>query len=267
MVKDNRRKQRPRVKSDPYSSGPVAKTAAEIAHELSNLLMSVSFSCAQLLVGIPENSPLRAVASAIARDAAEGRALSRRLGKLFGRMGRGDPVNINRIVEQVSSHLRGLVPRNVELGIVLSDTPVLVEVDSEDLERLITNLVITAGDALERGGTLTLRVERFSDEGTGTSANIYGAVKQFAKLTVEALGPVIRPDLFSQPLPPLDLARCSVGTKSMELAIVDAIVTRNEGVIEIESGAGSGAKIAILLPGPANGEASGEAGNPNNKSA
>lgn len=260
MVKDNRRKERsrqPKVTrsaAEERASGPVAKTAEEIAHELANVFMSISFSCAQLLAGIPENSPLRAPASAIAHDAAEGRSLSRKLGSLFYHAPRVEPVNLNRVVEEATARLRGLIPENIELGILLSENPVLVEADSEDVERIITNLVIDACDAMENVGTLTIRVEEFSEQGTA-SPDVPSVARNFGKLTVEHTGQAIRHQALTDILRSSTPAKGSSEETGMELAIVDSIVTRNGGYIEVENGDGSGTKISVLLPQPAAGTA------------
>src|SRR5215472_9307122 len=118
MGQENSRKESPgqakvkRLAGEERASAPFVATAEQIAHELGNIFMTVSFSCAQLLAGIPEDSPLRASATTIAQAASEGRTLSRKLGSLFYHAARVEPVNLNQAVEAIATRLRGLIPAN-----------------------------------------------------------------------------------------------------------------------------------------------------------
>jgi two-component system cell cycle sensor histidine kinase/response regulator CckA len=272
MVKDNRRKERarPARSTRPGSEGPslasLTKTAEEIAHELSNLFMSISFSCNQLLAGVPEASPLRAAASAIAHDAAEGRSLSRKLRGLFYQAASAEPVDLNQLVKEAKSRLHGLITANIELDIVVSESPVLVEADPEDVERIITNLVINASDAMEKGGTLTIGVDEFN-EVRASPSRLLSVTSKFGRLTVQHTGHPIGQQTLQSLLRPSAPAKSEDEETRMELAIVDAIVTRNDGYIEIESSQQLGTKISVLLPQPKTGAATGQGESPQNKSA
>jgi two-component system, cell cycle sensor histidine kinase and response regulator CckA len=269
MVKDNQRKDRSRQVrpsrsgAERQTSPPPTKPAGEIAHELGNILMSISFSCTQLLAGIPENSPLRAMASAIAQDAAEARSLSQALRNMVKRRAPAEPVDLNQSIEEAKTRLRGLIPANIELIVVASETPVLVEAEPEDVERIITNLVINVCDVMASAGTLTIRVEQLSQP--RAMPHLPTVVRNFARLTIEHPGHRIRSEGLNALSPPA--GKSPSEQLGMELAIVDAIVTRNDGYVEVENGEQSVTKISVLLPQKATGTASKQSHSPQDKSA
>jgi two-component system cell cycle sensor histidine kinase/response regulator CckA len=244
---------------------PFVASAEQIAHELGNIFMTVSFSCAQLLAGIAEDSPLHASATTIAQAASEGRTLSRKLGSLFYHAARVEPVNLNQAIEATATRLRGLIPSNVQLALALADSPVLIEADFEDIERLITNLVIGACDAMEQGGTLTIRTAEFPDPKTQPPPKIASTAEDFGKLTVEHAGQGLRPEALNNILRPSTSGNTLGEAGGMELAIVDSVVTRNGGYIEVESDEHSGTKISVFLPKPVTGARESEG--PQDKSA
>jgi len=271
MGKENPRKEsfgQPKVTKlagKEHAPAPLVASAEQIAHELGNIFMTVSFSCTQLLAAIPEDSPLRASATTIAQAASEGRTLSRKLGSLFYHAAPVQPVNLNQAVEAIATRLRGLIPANVQLAMALAANPVLIEADFEDIERLITNLVIGACDAMEQGGTLTIRTEEFPDPKTQPRPKIASTAEDFGKLTVEHAGQGLRPEALSNILLPSTSGKTLGEASGLELAIVDSVVTRNGGYIEVESDEHSGTKISVFLPKPVIGARESEG--PQDKSA
>lgn len=121
--------------------------------------------------------------------------------------------------------------RGVEIVVEETEQPVPVEVDPELMVQVIVNLALNGIEAMEAGGTLTVRVD------------VDGAI---GRIQVRDTGPGIPPDRRS------DVFRPFFSTKSegtgLGLSISDQIVSRHGGSLRIEDTAGGGATFVVALP-------------------
>ena len=109
---------------------------SEIAHDLGNLLTTISLSSDKLLDHVPVDSPLRRLAVTIRPAATSCAQLNARL-KAVGdrRARRSSSADLNKVIENAEPLLRGLVPAGIRLRIVPSPGVIQVNASSEDLER------------------------------------------------------------------------------------------------------------------------------------
>jgi signal transduction histidine kinase len=139
------------------------------------------------------------------------------------------PTDLAQVIEKTLQSLS--IPENVQ--IVKQFGPNLAEVpcDGAQLQRVFTNLISNAMDAMSNGGQLTIRTQRgldaaevvFSDTGSGISA--------------EAMKKLFDP-LFTTK---------TKGT-GLGLAICQQIVSKHQGSIRVASSPGAGATFTIRLP-------------------
>ncbi len=213
----------------------VGRMAAGIAHDFNNVLTAIG-GYSELLERELAGDPGHAEdAHAIAAEVHRARGLIRQL-MLLGRSQPQAPaeLDMNQHLLQIERLVRHLVPRNVELRFALCDGPVPIQFDPQELEQAVMNLISNAGDAMPKGGVVTVSTEiraparavlRVTDTGTGIAPN--------------DLPHIFEPFFTTKP--------AGQGT-GLGLASAYGIVKRNGGEIDVETVAGSGSTFLMWLP-------------------
>jgi len=142
---------------DGAALGSVAGVVGSAAHDLHNLLASIGFQIG--LLPTPDDSVERVTAANEAIDRAcditeDLMAMSRP-----GRS-RVAALDVGEAIEGLSDMLRVLVEHAADLHFSAGVDGVLVAVDRSGLERVVTNLVVNARDAVVSRGTIAVSVNR-----------------------------------------------------------------------------------------------------------
>ncbi|MFZ5556930.1 MAG: sensor histidine kinase [Pseudomonadota bacterium] len=107
-----------------------------------------------------------------------------------------------------------------------------VNINRNELQQVLINLIVNAAQAMEGGGTLTLRSRDWEDRGV--------------VLTVKDTGPGIPPEHLSRIFDPFFTTKKQQGT-GLGLSISYALVERYGGTIAVESRRGEGAEFSVFL--------------------
>jgi signal transduction histidine kinase len=110
-----------------------------------------------------------------------------------------------------------------------------VRIDARMVRQALLNVVINGLQAMPRGGTLT--VAAASDVSNG---------RRWARLEVQDTGPGVPPEVASKIFQPFFTTKAT-GT-GLGLAVVKRIMEAHRGEVLIESRAGEGTKVSLLLP-------------------
>lgn len=134
----------------------IGRATAGVAHDFDNLLAAVR-GFAQLGQRSTADEKTHRYFAEIESAGRKAGELTRQL-SAFARPQDLAPstVDLNKLVESLSSLLHQLLPGDVELCFALSDDPVTVFVDRGQLEQVLVNLVINANDAIDTLGTITI---------------------------------------------------------------------------------------------------------------
>ena len=159
--------ERPVVGRDPEAGQhqkleAVGQLAGGIAHDFNNLLTAI-IGYGNLILADEGAQGLKS----LRRDAEEIRNAAERAAALTSQIlafARQQPlrprkVHLNDLVATEEEHLRSLVADDVHLAFEPSSDGGVVEVDTEQFERVLVNLVSNAGEAMPQGGRLILRIE------------------------------------------------------------------------------------------------------------
>lgn len=217
----------------------LGQLSSGIAHDMNNVLTVVA-GCASLMKpGEPASDfCLEGIASAV--DRASG--LVRQL-LAFARRELTDPVmlSVPRLIRDIEGILRRLAGDRVQLSLELgADTP-LINADPVQIERILTNLMVNARDAMPRGGRVEITVGRCDPcphlPGGGSAATI----------RVKDSGVGMAPETLARVFEPYFTTDPSRGT-GLGLATVHATVTGLRGHMKVESSVGAGTCFDICLP-------------------
>lgn len=143
------------------------------------------------------------------------------------------PTDLNATVERVLSLVAfEAVERGLGISAQLDPGLRPIPGDEEQLSQVFLNVVINALQAMQSGGTLTVRTRLVGD---------------FAEVLFEDTGEGIRPELLAHLFDPYFTTRpAGVG---LGLAIAHRIVEGHDGTIDVDSTPGTGTAVIVRLPG------------------
>ncbi|MGI9110701.1 MAG: PAS domain-containing protein [Gaiellaceae bacterium] len=214
----------------------VGELAGGIAHDFNNILTGIA-GFTELALARPDglDEELRGDLEEILGGARRAGVLTRQLLTFARReVARPQVVALNEVIEGVSGLLRGTIPENVRVITDLAGELGRVKVDPHQLEQVLLNLVLNAGDAMPEGGVLTVRT--FAPSG----AEVALAVAD----TGTGMTEEVRARMFEPFFTTKDVGK---GT-GLGLAAVYGIVEECCGRILVESEPGGGSTFVVTLP-------------------
>jgi two-component system NtrC family sensor kinase len=219
----------------------VGKLAATVAHEINNPLTGV-YTYIKLMErkigqgqrGAEDVEKFRAYLETMRREVERTSAIVQNLLD-FTRP--KEPVrkqmNLVNVVEESLSLIRNkLNLNNIEVVNLMKPLPDILA-DPAHMKQVFLNLLINACEAMERGGTLTIGSEYHEKENTAT-------------VSVHDTGVGIEAENLARIFDPFFSTK-EKGT-GLGLSVVNGIVTRHNGRVEVDSSPGKGTNVRVTLP-------------------
>jgi signal transduction histidine kinase/ActR/RegA family two-component response regulator len=227
----------------------VGQLAGGVAHDFNNLL-TVIMSYSGLLASSAENG------SGLARDLGEIRSAAERAAALthqllaFSRRQVLQPqvIDLNDLTGRLEGMLRRLVREDIEL--VTSYHPLLhpVSADPGQLEQVIVNLVVNAGDAMPAGGRLVIETMAVQLDARSPMLPNGAQPGPFVLLTVSDSGHGMDELTRSKIFDPFFTTKDPGKGTGLGLSTVYGIVQQSGGSISVYSEPGLGTTFKIYLP-------------------
>jgi two-component system, cell cycle sensor histidine kinase and response regulator CckA len=227
----------------------IGRLAGGIAHDFNNLL-SVIIGYTNLMVDqLTGEDPMLADLEEVRGAANRASTLTKQL-LAFSRQQVQEPkiLDLNQITFSMERMLRRLLSEDVEL--ILSCAPRLgsVRADPGQIEQVIMNLIVNAGDAMPDGGAMTIATSDVEVAAGAAAERVDVQPGSYVRLSVSDTGEgmdratqarVFEPFFTTKPL--------NKGT-GLGLSTVFGIVHQSGGHIVIESQLGQGTTFEIYLP-------------------
>src|SRR5262245_61426233 len=145
----------------------VGQLTGGIAHDFNNMLTVILGNIDFLTRRLGDNDHLQRHLSATQHAAERSQSLTQQL-LAFSRRQHLQPqtLDVNALVSQFEPLIRRAVGESIGFEVALWHEPLACEVDPSELESALLNLAVNSRDAMPRGGTLTVtlnRVERDDD--------------------------------------------------------------------------------------------------------
>ena len=156
-------------------------------------------------------------------------------------------LDVNAMVAGVQRLLHRTLPENIEVQIELSPTLESVRADRGQLEQVVLNLAINAGDAMPQGGRLRLATETVAIDEVAARRRPPMPSGSYVRLTVSDTGIGMPPEIRAHVFEPFFTTKAGRGT-GLGLATVYGIVKQSGGYIWVESEPGGGTTFEIYLP-------------------
>lgn len=211
----------------------LGKVAGDTAHDFANILSTIR-THAHLLETRGHDDASESL-DAIGNAVDFGASLTDRL-LAFARKQNLTPevVDLSALIEGMADLVEiGLKP-NVTLDIALPMMPLQVRVDPGQLESALLNLLLNANNAIEDVGHIKVTLDQL-----GTDQ---------ARILIEDDGHGMPLDVLDRAIEPFFTTREGEGGTGLGLSIVYGFIRQTGGYLNIESAAGHGTQIEVLLP-------------------
>jgi len=222
----------------------VGRLAGGIAHDFNNVLTVIK-GYSQLVAMQLDDERLRSQVEEIKHAAERAGLMTQRL-LAFGRKQPLQPqvLDLNAAISGMEKMLRRLIRADIEFAFDLQQGLGQIKVDPGQLEQVILNLAINAGDAMPRGGTLRFVTSK-RDEKESLASRAAGS---YVVLEVSDTGTGMDEDTLRQAFEPFFTTKQNGKGTGLGLATVYAIVKQSGGSIDVESRLGEGTAFLVYLP-------------------
>jgi PAS domain S-box-containing protein len=168
----------------------------------------------------------------------------------FARGGKYDikPVDLNKIIHETLKIINRTFDKSIEVETHLHDRLPTVEADAGQIQQVIMNLCINAGDAMPVGGTLTIQTEvETLDEGY-VGMHMGAKAGAHAILSISDTGVGMDPKTAQRIFEPFFSTKGEGKGTGLGLAMVYGVVKNHGGFVDVSSEPGRGTTFNIFLP-------------------
>jgi PAS domain S-box-containing protein len=225
----------------------VGLLAGGIAHDFNNLLGSILADAELALSDLPVGEP-RAPVERIRTVAQRAAEIVRELLSYAGREPAAyEPIDISFVVAEMVELLKVSISKRVTLDVDLPDNLPAIHANAAQIRQVVLNLVTNASEALDsETGLITVRTSLIKKPRQPSTAQTPStAAEDFVALEVIDTGCGMAEDVVSKIYDPFFSTK--IAGRGLGLAVVQGIVRRHGGAIEVISAPGSGTTFRILL--------------------
>jgi two-component system cell cycle sensor histidine kinase/response regulator CckA len=227
----------------------LGQLAGGVAHDLNNIL-SITWNYADFLAErFPPGDPGHDDLTQIRRAAERGRAFTRQL-LTFARRGAVLPteLQLSELLSELRSMLGRALPESIAFDLNVAADVWSIVADRGQIEQVVLNLVVNAGDAMPEGGRLV--VEAANVEYDDVTAQQHGDLSpgRYVLLSVTDTGHGMSPEVVARAFEPFFTTKREGRGTGLGLATVYGIVKQAGGRVSIYSEVGRGTTVRVLLP-------------------
>lgn len=227
----------------------IGQLAGGVAHDFNNALTVIMSNADMMLMDIDTKHPFYRDLEQIKKVSQKAANLTRQL-LAFSRKQILQPeiLDLNEIVVGIKKMLGRLIHENIELNMDLAPDLGPIEADPGQLEQVIINLAVNAGDAMLGGGKLTIETKNVElDE---DYASRHAAVKPglYVMMAVTDTGAGMTKEVQERIFEPFFTTKEEGKGTGLGLSTVYGIVKQSSGNIYVYSEPGMGTTVKIYLP-------------------
>ena len=213
----------------------LGQLGAGIAHEVKNPLTSIRGYAQMGMRKMEADNPFREYFQTIEKETGRSLEILKNLLK-FSRQETAEmgPIDLNAVVvETVKLVTHQLVMRRVEMKSTLCPEPLCVIGNANQIEQVLLNLFMNAGDAMESGGCVTV-----------TTDTVPGS----ARIQVADNGSGVPPEVIKRIFNPFFTTKPVGKGTGLGLSVSYGIVKEHKGEITVQSEQGKGTMFTIQIP-------------------
>ncbi|MFH1115755.1 MAG: PAS domain S-box protein [Pseudomonadota bacterium] len=230
----------------------VGTLAGGIAHDFNNILQ-VALGYTELILG-DEDFPqkYRADLKKINESASRGADLVRRL-LTFSRKAdiNLQPLNLNRSINELRKMLERILPKLIEIEIILHKNLHTVHADATQIDQVLMNLAVNARDAMPDGGKLLIETSNIMLDDEYVKTHVEARHGAHVLLTVSDTGTGMNREALDHIFEPFYTTKAEGEGTGLGLAMVHGIVKNHGGHVRCYSEPGHGTTFRIYFPAEA----------------
>src|SRR5262249_15979639 len=229
----------------------LAVLAGGVAHDFNNLLVPIMGNASLVIESLQEQNAARPLLQEIIQVSQRASNLTR---QLVAYTGRGkfivEPVDLSELARETAVLLRASIARNVELQMDLAVDLPAVEADATQMQQVVMNLVINAGEAIgNENGWVRVRtgLEKINSPIAGATV-VSGEVQpgRYVWLEVRDNGCGMDEATKARIFDPFFTTKFT--GRGLGLSAVAGIVRSTGGILNVERGPGQGSRVKVWLP-------------------
>jgi PAS domain S-box-containing protein len=228
----------------------VGQLTGGIAHDFNNMLAVTIGSLDLLSRRITDSDPrVKRYIDAAGDGARRAAQLTQRL-LAFSRQQplRPEPVEVNKLVLNMSELLRHSLGGDIRLETVLAGGLWRTHADRNQLESAILNLAVNARDAMSEGGRLTVETANCHLDERYAAGHLGLPAGQYVMIAVSDTGSGMPPDVVAKAFDPFFTTKETGKGTGLGLSQVYGFVKQSGGHVKIYSEPGQGTTVKIYLP-------------------
>jgi signal transduction histidine kinase len=225
--------------------------AAGLLHDLNNQLSAVRMSSqliARMADGVPE---IQKRTDGIERSIQQARQLIASMAGLYaGSETRGTSAEVVQVISDTVQAVQESHLASTRVEVITPSAPLLAKVQSTSLHRILLNLIINAGEAMEGRGCLRIQVERIRSLEKTSLVLAPAHATSWIRISVSDSGSGIAPEALHRLFQP------SYSTKNRQNRIGSGLglyvvhtLSKDEGIgLGVQSKVGEGTRFDLILP-------------------
>ncbi len=223
----------------------IGALAGGVAHDFNNILSAIIGYASILRMKMPPGNDQRHFVEQILASSERAAGLTKSL-LAFSRKQAIElkPVNVGDLIAGFQKILARLIGEDIEFRISPPRADLMVLADKGQLEQVLMNLVTNARDAMPRGGTLKVAVEKAVLETDGNELKR----GEYALLSVSDTGTGMDAETLEHIFEPFYTTKEAGKGTGLGLAIAYGIMRKHNGSILVQSTPGQGSQFRIYLP-------------------
>jgi signal transduction histidine kinase len=227
----------------------MGRLAGGVAHDFNNLLTVIKGNSSLLVECLQSDDRLLGRTQQIENAADRAASLTRQL-LAFCRMQVLQPkiLDLNMLVSEMCKLLRRLIREDIAFTFHAGESLGRVKADPGQIEQVIMNLVVNAGDAMLAGGTLTIETRNVTVDAECALARPPILPGEYVLLAVTDTGQGMDAETKSRIFEPFFTTKEQGKGTGLGLATVYGIVKQSSGCVWVESEPEKGARFEVYLP-------------------
>ena len=227
----------------------IGTLAGGIAHDFNNILYPLMGFTELLKEDVPQDSPLHSHIDEILQASMRARDLVKQI-LAFSRQGEQEykPVRLQPVVKEALKLLRASLPAEIDIQQDIQSDCGLVVADPTQIHQILMNLATNAYQAMEAsGGCLFVSLEQVQlDPDSELQSNLPPGA--YVQLRMKDTGKGIEKHALDKIFEPYFTTKEVGRGTGLGLSVVQGIVKKSNGEIQISSEKGKGTEVLVYLP-------------------
>ncbi len=228
----------------------IGRLAGGIAHDFNNILTGIMGYSELMKLQFPdENTNAGNAAEIIYEGSVRAAELTKQL-LGFARRGKYNPVplNINEVIKGSIKVSEKIFEKKIQVVLDLNEDIYSIEADKNQIDQVLTNLIINAKDAMPNGGKLTFKTEHVSLDENFIKSFPEFLSGEYVKISITDTGVGIHKDIKGSVFDPFFTTKGEGKGTGLGLATVYGIIKNHHGHINVYSESGEGATFTLYFP-------------------